>query len=57
MAVLNILKSNPSMTQKTLAERIGKSERTVKTITISLQKKGMLERMNGKRNGKWIVLS
>lgn len=53
LAVLNILKSDPSMTQKALAERIGKSERTVKTITVSLQKKGMLERMNG----KWIVLS
>ena len=30
---------------------IGKSERTVKTITIALQEKNILRRVNGKRNG------
>ena len=32
---------------------IGKSERTVKTITIALQEKNILRRVNGKRNGYW----
>lgn len=44
------------MTQKDLAVHIGKSERTVKRITVSLQQKGIMERENGKRNGKWVIL-
>lgn len=56
LAVWNLLRENPSMTQKELAARIGKSERTVKKITVSLQKKGIMERANGKRNGKWVLL-
>lgn len=55
-AVLNFLKATPDATQKQIAEAIGKSERTVKTITVSLQQKGKLARKNGKRNGIWIVL-
>ena len=37
LAVLKEIKNNPSITQKELAARIGKSERTVKTKTIDLQ--------------------
>lgn len=55
MAILNELKNNPSITQKELALRIGKSERTIKSRTIELQEKGYLKRENGKRNGKWEV--
>lgn len=54
-AVLKFLKATPEATQKQIAEAIGKSERTVKTITVSLQQKGMLVRKNGKRNGTWQV--
>ena len=36
-----------------IAAEIGKSERTVKTITIALQEKNILRRVNGKRNGYW----
>ncbi len=55
-AVLKFLKATPMATQKQIAEAIGKSERTVKTITVSLQQKGMLARKNGKRNGTWQVI-
>ena len=55
-AVLDFLKQNPHATQKIIAEKIGKSERTVKTITKALQGKGLLSRKNGKRNGVWEVL-
>ena len=34
-----------------IAAENGKSERTVKTITIALQEKNILRRVNGKRNG------
>lgn len=55
LAVLNIIKKTPEITQKALAAEIGKSERTVKTITIALQKKGLIKRENGKRNGRWVL--
>ncbi len=54
-AVLQFLSENPKATQKMLAEEIGKSERTVKSITKALQEKGLLARKNGKRNGVWEV--
>ena len=55
-AVLEFLKENPRATQKMIAERIGKSERTVKTLTRALQEKNLLARKNGKRDGVWEVL-
>ena len=56
VAVLDFLKQNPHATQKMVAEKNDKSERTVKTITKALQDKGLLARKNGKRNGVWEVL-
>jgi len=55
IAVLNLLKTDGKLTQKKIAESIEKSERTVKTITVSLEKKGLIERVNGKRFGYWKV--
>ena len=46
---------NLAFTQKEIAAEIGKSERTVKTITVNLQEKGILQRVNGKRNGRWEI--
>ena len=54
VAVLRIVQKNPSATQKNIASEIGKSERTVKSITIALQEKNILRRVNGKRNGYWV---
>ena len=56
LAILREISANPSITQKALAEAIGKSERTVKSRTVELQDKGLLRRRNGKRNGQWEVL-
>ena len=55
IAVLNFLREQPKATQKEIAVHIGKSERTVKTITVNLTEKGIIERKNGKRNGFWEV--
>ncbi|MEC4272490.1 winged helix-turn-helix transcriptional regulator [Adlercreutzia sp. R25] len=55
LAVLKLLAVKPSTTQKEVASKLGVSERTVKTRTVKLQEKGLLERVNGKRNGRWIV--
>ena len=45
------MQKNPSATQKEIAAEIGKSERTVKSTTIALQEKNIIQRVNGKRNG------
>ena len=55
-AVLQILQRNPHATQKQIAEEIGKSERTVKTITVNLTKKEIIVRRNGKRDGYWEII-
>lgn len=57
LAILNEIRNKPTITQKELAVLVGKSERTVKTRTVELQKKGILRRENGKRNGRWEILN
>lgn len=56
LAILRVLKKDPSATQKELANVVGKSERTIKTRTVEMQEKGFIQRENGKRNGRWEVL-
>ena len=55
MQILSLLNNDGKMTQKKLAEQIGKSDRTVKRITVSLERKGLIERIGGKRFGYWKV--
>ena len=55
LSVWKYLKDNPRATQKEVAASIGKSERTIKTITVNLTNKGLLVRKNGRRNGYWDV--
>ena len=55
LALLRFVKENPDATQIEIAKHIGKSERTVKRMTPALIERGLLERENGKRNGKWGV--
>ena len=56
LAILKLIVENPNITQKEIANRIGKSERTVKNKVASLKEKGYIHRVNGKRNGKWEIL-
>lgn len=55
LAVLKAVGENSHITQEALKKTIGKSISTVKRLTISLQKKGILVRKNGKRDGYWEV--
>lgn len=55
LAVLKAVGENPRITQEALTKAIGKSLSTVKRLTVSLQKKGILKRRNGKRDGWWEV--
>ena len=55
-AILNIIKNNPSIKQEDIAFQINKSVRTIKNYMSEMQKKGIIERKNGKRDGEWIIL-
>lgn len=49
--------STPGMrTSPTIFHFIKAAEQTIKRRTVEMQKKGLLQRIGGKRNGKWIVL-
>ena len=56
LAILELICKNPSIKQKELVAETGKSLSTIKRIMDSLQKKGYICRVNGKRYGKWEVL-
>lgn len=53
--ILGILRENPSITLDEVAEKIGKSPRTVKAAVKSMRERGALERVGGKKNGSWKV--
>lgn len=56
LTILKLMIEDPNITHKELANRLEKSERTVKNRVASLKEKGYIRRLNGKRNGKWEVL-
>ncbi|MBQ6576693.1 MAG: Fic family protein [Bacteroidales bacterium] len=56
LAVLRFLKGNPKATQRQIAKHLGRSERTIKSMTVRLSEKEYLIRKNGKRDGWWEVL-
>ena len=53
--LLVLLKTNPSTKTEELAEELGVSLRTVKSIVSILKKEGKLERVGGKKYGRWKV--
>ncbi len=54
-AIINILKTTPTITQENIAIQINKSLRTVKAYMSEMQKKGLIERKNSKKSGEWTV--
>lgn len=56
LAIFQLIMETLVLPQKEMADRIGKSERTVKNKIASLKEKGYIQRLNGKRSGKWEVL-
>ena len=55
IAVLKIIQQNPSAKQTFIAKEIGKSERTVKSITARLTEKGIIKRSKGK-GSDWVII-
>lgn len=55
LAIINLIKENSTINQEEIAKFINKSLRTVKNYMIEMQKKGLIERVNGKKSGEWSV--
>lgn len=55
IAIIGILQNKPRITLQEIADTIGKSLRTVKIAIKSLQERGLVERVGGKKNGSWKV--
>lgn len=55
MAALRAIEDNPKITQTDIAKVIKKSASTVKRITSSLVDRGIITRINGRRNGWWQI--
>ena len=56
LAVLNLIKANPSVKQQELADTTRKSLRSIKRMMEYLQDQHYIRRENGKRYGKWEIL-
>ena len=56
IGILRAVAESPAITQKEMAQLLGKSERTVKTLTKTLQEKQLLRRTGGRRSGRWELL-
>lgn len=54
-AIIDLIQANPQITLTEISEKIDKSLRTVKNAMKTLQEKGIVERVGGKKNGIWKV--
>lgn len=52
---LSLLRNNPNMKTAELAKELGVSLRTTKSVIAALEKDGKLERVGGKKYGRWEV--
>ena len=53
--ILLLLKENPSLTQVELSEMMDKSRRTVQMLMKELLDEGVIERIESKKKGSWLV--
>ncbi len=53
--IIDLIQANPQITLAEISEKIDKSLRTVKNAMKTLQEKGIVERIGGKKNGSWKI--
>jgi predicted HTH transcriptional regulator len=56
-AILNLLQSNPSLTQKEMAKKLRLSEIGIRYNTDKLKAQGFLRRIGGRKAGRWEVVT
>ncbi len=52
--ILSVIKENPKVTQAKIASKVECSERTVKRIMKEMVKNNIIERVGGRKMGKWV---
>ncbi len=52
--ILSVIKENPKVTQAKIASKVECSERTVKRIMKEMVEKDIIERVGGRKMGKWV---
>ena len=55
-AIIGLLIENAGMTANMIATKVGVTKRTIERAFVSLQKKGKIERVGSKRDGRWVVI-
>lgn len=54
--ILKVLRENPTLSQKKIADAIGERHSTVKYYMESMKKSGIIKREGSSQKGKWIIL-
>ena len=54
--ILKVIRKNPMMSQKEIAETIGENPNTAKYHMRSMKNSGVIKREGSSQKGKWIVL-
>lgn len=54
--ILQLIKNNPNITQKEIADILKLSEKTIKRNTNKLKEKGLLRRIGADKNGYWKII-
>lgn len=54
--IVRIMEDNPSITLDEIAKELGVSLRTVKSLVSTMQAEGIIERQNGKRYARWVII-
>jgi len=56
-AIIRLIGANPSVTQKEMADQLNLSEVGIRYHIDKLKAKGILQRLGGKKTGRWEVIS
>lgn len=54
--VLDVLKSNGTLTTESIADIVGRKIRSVQDVLRMLKEKGVIVRVGGNKNGRWVVI-
>ena len=57
IAIIRLITQDGTITSAALAQKTGLSQRTLMRELATLQKKGILAREGGRKNGRWVVMS
>lgn len=53
--IIQLMKQEPSMSQKQMAEKLSINQNTLKYYVKKMRERGIIERIGTNRNGKWVV--